>query len=212
MFTGIIEDIGQVASVEERRGQRRLNLMTGFKDLALGESIAVNGVCLTVSECGPKGEASFFISEESLERSNLKSLGEGMKVNLERAVRADSRLGGHYVQGHVDTTALLLNISEGNDHHKLTVALDPKYGRYCVEKGSIAINGVSLTINQLIETKRNEFMISLLLVPHTFKHTSFRDAKTGDQLNVEVDILAKYIERLCPQHWQAPLSSSETAN
>ena len=120
-------------------------------------------------------------------------------MNLERAVSFGSRMGGHWVQGHVDVKGLVLTLAEGPDHHRMTVALDPKYGRYCVEKGSIAINGVSLTINSLIETKLNEFMVSFLIVPHTWKNTTLSELKSGDFVNVEVDILAKYIERLCPQ-------------
>ena len=160
MFTGLVEKVGKVLSVEDRRGQRRVQIKTPWADLQNGESVSVNGVCLTVAEFNPKGEALFFVSEESLERSNLHKLEENSPVNLE---------------------------------------LDPKYGRYCVEKGSISINGVSLTINALIETKLNEFMITFLIVPHTWKHTTFADLKIGDEVNVEVDILAKYIERLCPQ-------------
>jgi riboflavin synthase len=141
----------------------------------------------------------FFVSEESLERSNLNLLEEGKNVNLERALVVGERMGGHWVQGHVDVKGLVLNVIEENDHHKLTVALDHKYGRYCVEKGSISINGVSLTINSLTPTRLNEFMISCLIVPHTWKNTNFNELKSSEFVNVEVDILAKYIEKLCPQ-------------
>lgn len=199
MFTGLVEKVGKVLSVEDRRGQRRLQLKTGWEDLALGESVSVNGVCLTVTETSPKGDANFFVSEESLERSNLINLQEGSLVNLERALVVGDRMGGHWVQGHVDTKGLVLHVIEGNDHHKLHVALDHKFGRYCIEKGSVTLNGVSLTINSLTPTKLNEFMISCLIVPHTWKHTNFHELKSGDALNVEVDALAKYIEKLCPQ-------------
>jgi riboflavin synthase len=199
MFTGLVEQLGKVISAEDKRGQRKVLVKTGYSDLQLGESIAVNGVCLTVAEFTPKGEASFFISEESLERSNLGALQPDSRVNLERALTMGSRMGGHWVQGHVDTKGMILSVNDGHDHHKVTLALDPKYGRYCVEKGSITVNGVSLTINSLIETKLNEFMVTFLLVPHTWKHTNLSDLKSGSQVNVEVDILAKYIERLCPQ-------------
>ena len=199
MFTGIVEKVGKVISAEDRRGQRRLQVRTLWTDLQNGESISVNGVCLTVAEFNPKGEAMFFVSEESLARSNLGKLEADSGVNLERALTLNSRMGGHWVQGHVDVKGLVLNLSEGSDHHRLTIALDPKYGRYCVEKGSIAIDGVSLTINELIETKLNEFMLTFLIVPHTWKNTNFSSYKIGGEVNVEVDILAKYIERLCPQ-------------
>lgn len=199
MFTGIVEQTGKVLSAEDRRGQRKILVQTKWDDLKLGESIAINGVCLTVAETGKNGEAQFFLSEETLERSTLGKLEVESKVNLERALTPTSRMGGHFVQGHVDAQGLVLNLSEHDGQHKLTVALDPKHGRYCVEKGSIAIEGVSLTINELIETKLNEFMVSCLLVPHTWKHTTFSALKIGDAVNVEVDVLAKYIERLCPQ-------------
>lgn len=205
MFTGIVEQVGKVISLEEKRGQMRALVQTKFTDLALGESISVNGVCLTVSEATPKGEAYFFLSEETLACSNLKGLEAGSRVNLERALTLSSRLSGHMVQGHIDATGTLLNIMEGPEHHKLSIALDSKYGRYCVEKGSIAVNGVSLTINSLTETKQKEFMISVLIIPHTWQHTNFSDLKIGAPLNIEVDVLAKYIERLCP-NLQQPLN------
>lgn len=206
MFTGLVEKVGKVLSAEDRRGQRRIQIKTPWTDLQNGESISVNGVCLTVAEFTAKGEAMFFVSEESLDRSNLNKVEMESSVNLERALTLSTRMGGHMVQGHIDTKGLILNLNEGSDHHKVTVALDHKYGRYCVEKGSIAINGVSLTINSLTETKLNEFMVSFLIVPHTWKNTTFSELKIGDEVNVEVDILAKYIERLCPQ-LNAPLSS-----
>ena len=199
MFTGLVEQLGKVESAEDRRGQRKIQIQTKFNDLEAGESIAVNGVCLTASEAGPKGEAYFFVSEETLERSTLGKLAKDSRVNLERAMQFGSRMGGHWVQGHVDTKGLVLNLVEGSDHHKITVALDPKYGRYCVEKGSITIDGVSLTINSITETRLSEFMVTFLVIPHTWKHTTLSELKIGDAVNVEVDILAKYIERLCPQ-------------
>lgn len=199
MFTGLVEQVGKVETAEDRRGQRKIQIQTKFTDLQAGESISVNGVCLTVTEAGPKGEAYFFVSEESLERSTLGKLEAGSKVNLERALQVGARMGGHWVQGHVDVKGMVLNVVEGADHHRVTLALDPKYGRYCVEKGSIAVEGVSLTINSLIETKLNEFMVTFLVIPHTWKNTTLNQLKTGDAVNVEVDVLAKYIERLCPQ-------------
>lgn len=199
MFTGLVEQMGKIESVEDRRGQRKVQILTKFNDLEAGESVSVNGVCLTVTEAGSKGEAFFYISEESLERSNLGKLQKDSRVNLERAMQFGGRMGGHWVQGHVDVKGMVLSCTEGSDHHKITVALDPKYGRYCVEKGSIAIDGVSLTINTITATRLNEFMVSFLVIPHTWKHTTLSELKTGDFVNVEVDILAKYIERLCPQ-------------
>lgn len=199
MFTGLVEQIGKVESVEDRRGQRKIQVHTKWNDLHTGESVSVSGVCLTVAEATTKGDAFFFVSEETLERSTLGKLEAGSKVNLERAMQFGGRMGGHWVQGHVDTKGMVLNNVEGADHHRITLALDPKYGKYCVEKGSIAVDGVSLTINTITETRNKEFMVSFLIVPHTWKHTTMSGLKTGDACNVEVDILAKYIERLCPQ-------------
>jgi len=199
MFTGLVEQVGRVESAEDRRGQRKLAISTKYTDLKNGESVAVAGVCLTVAEATKTGEAFFFVSEETLERSTLGKLAAGSRVNLERAVQFGSRMGGHWVQGHVDAKGLVLSNVPGADHHKFTVALDPKYGKYCVEKGSITIEGVSLTINSIQETRNKEFMVSFLVIPHTWKHTTISDLKTSDAVNVEVDILAKYIERLCPQ-------------
>lgn len=206
MFTGIIEKVGKVITVEEKRGEMRALVATGFKGLVNGESVAVNGVCLTVSETNPEGDASFFISEETLARSNLKNLQTGSRVNLERAMQAGGRFSGHLVQGHVDTTGTLVGISEGPEHHRFSIVLGSDYGRYCVEKGSIAINGVSLTINSLQETSKHEVLISLLIIPHTWENTNFPDLKSGEPLNVEVDVLAKYVERLCP-YLNKPLNS-----
>lgn len=211
MFTGLVEQLGKVLSAEDRRGQRKVQVKTGFTDIKLGESVAVNGVCLTVAEFTPKGELSFFVSEESLDRSNLGGLAEGSKVNLERAMTMASRMGGHWVQGHVDAKGMVLSLTEGHDHWKMTIALDPKYGRYCVEKGSITINGVSLTINTVNETKLSEFMLSFLIVPHTWKHTNISELKSGDTVNVEVDILAKYIEKLCRPQLGTP-SNAPSSN
>jgi riboflavin synthase len=202
MFTGLVEQVGKVESAEDRRGQRKIHVQTKWTDLKAGESVSVNGVCLTVAEAGNKGEAVFFVSEETLERSNLGKLEAGIRVNMERAMQFGGRMGGHWVQGHVDAKGMVLNNVEGADHHRITVALDPKYGKYCVEKGSIAIDGVSLTINAITETRNKEFMVSFLVIPHTWKHTTISDLKTGDAVNVEVDILAKYIERLCPQQYR----------
>jgi riboflavin synthase len=202
MFTGIIEKVGKVTFTEPKKGQLKATIATGFTDLQPGESVAVNGVCLTVTEATPKGEANFFISEETIERSNLRHLQPEVMVNLERAATLQTRLSGHIVQGHVDATATLLNSLEGPEHHKLTFAFDPKHGRYCVEKGSITLNGVSLTINSQQETKQGEFIVSVLIIPHTWKNTNLKFLKMGDPVNVEVDIVAKYVERLCPFYTQ----------
>ena len=196
MFTGTIEQVGKVIKLEERRGQKKLLVKTNWDDVKAGENISVNGLCLTAIECTTKGEVEFLVPENRIEGTNLYKLEANTRLNLERALMLSSRMGGHWVQGNIDTQGLVLNISEANDHYKIALALDPKYGRYCVEKGSIAINGVSLNIETILETKLNEFMITLLLVPQIWKSTNFSDLHSNDSVNVEVDILAKYVERL----------------
>jgi riboflavin synthase len=208
MFTGIIETVASVQSATPApEGASRVLLRTPWKaqDLALGESIAVNGVCLTaaeISHAGPKSsdessDVLFFLSAETLSRSNLSLLKAGTKVNLERALRADARLSGHIVQGHVDGLARLSRVEEQAECHLVEFDLPSSLSRYCVEKGSIALNGVSLTINRLLPLSDGGARIFITLIPHTWAHTSFSEFKPGDPINVEVDVLAKYVEKLC---------------
>ncbi|MFL5814044.1 MAG: riboflavin synthase [Bdellovibrionia bacterium] len=203
MFTGIIETVANVQSATPApEGASRVLLRTPWKaqDIALGESIAVNGVCLTAAEITHAGNQSsdvlFFLSAETLSRSNLTLLKAGTKVNLERALRADARLSGHIVQGHVDGLARLSRVEEQAECHLMEFDLPSSLSRYCVEKGSIALNGVSLTINRL-EPLGDGARIFITLIPHTWAHTSFSEFQPGDPINVEVDVLAKYVEKLC---------------
>jgi riboflavin synthase len=199
MFTGIIQYVARLTQVESVSGSKRLRVATGFTNLEPGESIAVNGVCLTVTEYDAEGSALFFVSPETLDKSNLGSLREGARVNLERAVTLSTRLSGHLVQGHVDGVGRLASVSKqgmGADESYVTRFEIPlRLARYCVEKGSIALNGVSLTLNSL-ETRSDSAWVSITLIPHTWAHTQFGDAKPGDPVNVEVDVLAKYVEKL----------------
>jgi riboflavin synthase len=188
MFTGIIEKQGRV-----RRPGERLLVETDYADLALGESVAVNGCCLTVVE-DDGGVALFHLSPETLERTNLGALTEGGTVNLERALQAGARLSGHIVQGHVDGLARLTRVTDEGDCHEIELSLPPSLGRYCVEKGSIALSGVSLTINRVTRQPDGSATISLMIIPHTWTHTTLSSMRIGDQANVEVDILAKYVE------------------
>ena len=173
-----------------------LVLETGWNDLEPGESIAVNGVCLTVTEFAREGRATFFVSPETLSRTNLGRLAGGARVNLERSVRLESRLSGHLVQGHVDGKARLTSISPEGGAHRLELALPAELARYCVEKGSIALDGISLTINSLAAGE-GETRIGVTIIPHTWEHTNLNTARPGDDINVEVDVMAKYVERLC---------------
>ncbi len=197
MFSGIIEKLGTVVSAKHADGSLKLTLQTGFFDLELGESIAINGVCLTVASMNGSGSADFFASAETLARTNLGTLGTGSKVNLERAVSLNTRLSGHLVQGHVDGLGTLQSLLHENGAWKLTVVIPRNLSRYCVEKGSIALNGISLTINTMDDHSDGTLSIGLSIIPHTWEHTNLHSAKVGDTVNIEVDVMAKYVERIC---------------
>ena len=200
MFSGIVEQVGRVEALAVEEGARRLTLATGFGELALGESVAVNGVCLTVVRHGPDGRTDFFVSPETLSRSNLDAAGVGAEVNLERAITLATRLSGHLVQGHVDGKARLAAVQADGEAFRADFSLPEDLHPFCVEKGSIALNGVSLTINAVGapgEPEAGRFRVGLTLIPHTWTHTNLRRAAIGDEINVEVDVLAKYVERLC---------------
>jgi riboflavin synthase len=194
MFTGIIEELGKVASIEARSAGARLVIecQTVLSDATEGSSIAVNGVCLTALALTPSSFAAD-LAPETLARTNLGDLVPGARVNLERPVTPATRLSGHIVQGHVDATGVLIALDElgdGNWWLKLKVPAD--LDRYLVHKGSIAIDGISLTIAALEAGP----IVGVTIIPHTFTHTSLGYAKIGARLNVEVDVLAKHVEKL----------------
>ena len=194
MFTGIIEKVG---SVIEAEGPKLL-VSSGFSDVVLGESIAVNGVCLTATEISLQGDLFFFVSPETLGRTNLGTLKAGSRVNLERALLPTTRLSGHLVQGHVDGLATLARITPQEGSFVVQFEIPTDLTRYCVEKGSVALNGVSLTINRILNSaQEGHSLLDLTLIPHTWEETQFSAALVGDKINVEVDILAKYAEKLC---------------
>ena len=189
MFTGLVEAVGTMRSLEHRGDAAWLTLETPLaSELHLGESLAVNGCCLTVT--GKEDGVAFDLLAETLNRTNLGALQPGSRVNLERALRADGRFGGHFVQGHIDTTAKVITAdSKGTDLH-LLIEIPASGGGYFIEKGSIAVNGVSLTVASLAE---NHF--GLWIIPHTLQETSLGELKAGDRVNLEYDMLAKYAER-----------------
>lgn len=199
MFSGIVERIGQIAAVSpEGEGARRLSIATGFADLELGESVAVNGVCLTVVRRNDEGQADFFVSPETLARTNLATAIPGARLNLERAVTLATRLSGHLVQGHVDGEARLAEVIDDGGSWRVRLTLPTALWGFCVEKGSIALNGVSLTLNSVGPPDvQDRFAVGVTLIPHTWTHTNLQHAAIGDPINVEVDVLAKYVERLC---------------
>jgi riboflavin synthase len=194
MFTGIIEELGTVASLESRSAGARLVIQcrTVLSDAAEGSSIAVNGVCLTALELTPNSFAAD-LAPETLSRTNLGDLGPGARVNLERPVTPVTRLSGHIVQGHVDATGVLIALDElGDGNWWLKLLVPGGLDRYMVHKGSIAIDGVSLTIAALDPGP----IVGVTIIPHTYAHTTLGQAKPGARLNVEVDVLAKHVEKL----------------
>jgi riboflavin synthase len=192
MFTGLVREVGEVVWLR-RSGQAVQLLIKGPRTASrvrIGESVAVNGCCLTVT-AQRDNQCMFDLLEESLERTNFGSLKPGTPVNLERALRVEGRLGGHFVQGHVDGTAKVLAIEEKGPDVRLEIALPPEFARYVAYKGSVAINGVSLTVAEVGATS-----FSVWIIPHTLDNTNLGDLEVGDLVNLEFDILAKYVERL----------------
>jgi riboflavin synthase len=194
MFTGLIEEVGVVASMRPAGGGASLQVRAPRLALGseIGSSIAVNGCCLTTT-VNRDHDFSFDLLEETLARTNLGTLRPGSRVNLERALAANGRLGGHFVQGHIDTTARVIEFSASGPDHRLEVELPPAFARYAAAKGSVALNGVSLTIAEL---RAESFVV--WIIPHTFRETNFATLQPNDFLNVEFDILAKYVERMLP--------------
>ncbi|MEW9527978.1 riboflavin synthase [Microbispora sp. NPDC049125] len=194
MFTGIVEELGEVVAVEPLGRAARLTVRgkTVTGDAGHGDSIAVNGVCLTVA--GIDGEAfTADVMKETLDRSSLGALLPGSRVNLERAVRADQRLGGHIMQGHVDGTGTVLSREPGEHWEVVRISLPAGLARYVVEKGSIAVDGVSLTV---VGVDGESFSVSL--IPTTLELTTLGRKGPGDPVNLEVDVIAKYVEKLLP--------------
>lgn len=191
MFTGIIEDLGVVDGVAGGSGATRIVIRSGLGEgLTPGQSVAVNGVCLTVVEPGP-GRFACDVLDETIARSNLKGIPAGEIVNLERALRVDGRIDGHIVQGHVDGTGRVLAVGRAGRDWEVEVHAPPDVARYLVMKGSIAVDGISLTVAGM---EGNRFTVRV--IPHTWEHTNLSRRRAGDRVNLETDILAKYVERL----------------
>ncbi len=194
MFTGLIADLGEVRALRSDRDGATLEIATGLAgELGEGDSIAVDGVCLTATEVAD-GVFAAQAMRETLDRSALGDLSIGARVNLELALRATDRLGGHVVQGHVDGVGTIGAIDEQGFARVLGVACEPDLGRYLVEKGSVAVNGVSLTVSGLIESRPPGFEVSL--IPETLTRTNLGRLDVGDKVNLEADVLAKHVERL----------------
>ncbi len=194
MFTGIIETTGRITDLLNTDEGIRLTIACGLRDYQIGESIAVNGICLTVvAFSGMKFQAD--ASSETLQRTTLGRLNIGSQVNLERALRLGDRLGGHWVSGHIDGTGTLARIDKHGDAKAIVVETEPRLLRYIVEKGSVALDGASLTVNRV-----NDKEFEVMLIPHT-QEVLFEGFDTvGRRINIEVDILGKYVEKLLACH------------
>ena len=192
MFTGIVEELGTVSQIQKTDSGKQFTITAKaiMDDLKVGDSVCVNGVCLTVTT---SNESSFNIDlvKETLKKSNLGNLKKENSVNLERAITLSTRLGGHILQGHVETVGVIMDKVPSGDGAMLSVGIDPGFMRYCISKGSIALDGVSLTIASI-----HENIIKIALIPHTLEMTTLGLKDVGDSLNIETDIIGKYIERL----------------
>jgi riboflavin synthase len=190
MFTGLIESVGSLKEIVPANGNQQIRIATPLaKELSPGDSLAVNGVCLTVV-AARRGIVCADVSPETFRVTTLGSLAPGALVNLERSMRADARVGGHFVQGHVDATGLVDQLRQDGEAYWLTIRYPASLAPYMVRKGSIAVDGISLTIAGL-----GELQFDVQIIPFTFQHTNLRNARAQDGVNLECDILGKYVVR-----------------
>jgi riboflavin synthase len=198
MFTGIVAELGEVAGIEHGGDAARLTIRGSTENVSPGESIAVNGVCLTVTGV-MDGTFTADVMAETLSRSGLGALVPGAPVNLERSVRLADRLGGHLVQGHVDGIATIISRSPAAHWDQVRISLPAGLARYVVHKGSIGVDGVSLTVSALSAADAAQAWFEVCLIPETLKRTTLGAKQPGDTVNLEVDVIAKYVERLLRQ-------------
>ena len=203
MFTGLIEDIGTIVKLEKKGGGALLvvNHAAVLDDLKLGDSVAVDGVCLTITELRPPS-FSVEASSETVRRTTLEAKKTHEKVNVERALRLNDRLGGHLVTGHVDEVGTIASIIPEGSSQKISITVTAKTSRYVVEKGSVAVDGVSLTVN---EVRDDGFSVNI--IPYTALQTTLTDKRPGDKVNIEADILGTYLERLIGKKSQGKLDA-----
>jgi len=192
MFTGIIQDIGTIESIERQPEQAHMFIETALdmSNWKNGDSVAVDGCCLTLTDFGV-GNFSVTLSQETLNLTTFKHIQEGKKVNLEPALRMGDALGGHMLSGHVDGTGMVDDIQSVGEHRFFSFSIPEDLGRYVVKKGSVAVNGISLTVNEV-----DGCIFAVNLIPHTLVHTNLGNLKIGDSVNIETDMLGRYVERL----------------
>ncbi|MEI6092239.1 MAG: riboflavin synthase [bacterium] len=204
MFTGLVEGTGKFLSNTNNRLVIELdNFPYSEGDIKIGDSVCVNGICLTAVDVNGK-KIGFDVSRESLSVTNIATLNSGAKVNIEKSMSASGRFHGHFVSGHIDTVGKISRIIKNSNSWDLFVEIDNKYLgslRWLAEKGSVCLNGVSLTVNELVA--KNTFRLTL--IPHTVKKTNLTDLSTGDRVNIEFDILAKYVQNMINGHAEKPL-------
>ena len=196
MFTGLIEEVGRVLGIRATGKGTQLQIGAPHiaKKIRTGDSVAVNGCCLTLS-AHRRNQLAFDLLKETCDRTNLKTLRHESPVNLERSLPTDGRFGGHFVQGHVDCAARILAFEQSGGDHRLEVELPAESAHYVASKGSIAVNGISLTVAEVLP---ESFVV--WIIPHTKRHTNLDHAQVGDSVNLEFDILAKYVERMLSRH------------
>jgi riboflavin synthase len=206
MFTGIIEETGTVQSIVKEAGRARLTITASrvLEGTRLGDSINIDGVCQTVSDLR-NGTFSVYTLAESLKKTTLGSLSPGSRVNLERAALPSTRLGGHIVQGHVSCAAPIRELSSGGGNVYLSVEAPREHLKYCVQEGSVALDGISLTVAAI-----NGNLIRVNIIPATFEGTSLKGKKTGDLMNLETDIMGRYVENLLRPYIAAPAAEGLT--
>ncbi len=196
MFTGLVEEVGTVLWIRatERGTQLQIAASRVSEQIRKGDSIAVNGCCLTLT--AQRGDQlTFDLLEETLDRTNLRTLRRDSPVNLERALAADGRIGGHFVQGHIDCAARVIAFEETGADHRLEVELPGDFAHYVTYKGSVAVNGISLTVAEVLPES-----FAMWIIPHTRRHTNLKGVTPGDSLNIEFDLLAKYVERMLTRY------------
>jgi riboflavin synthase len=195
MFTGLVEDVGKVLWIRATDQGTQLEVFSPFiaRHAQTGDSIAVNGCCLTVTAHRPD-QVTFDLLEETLRRTNLREVRPDSLVNLERPLRADGQVGGHFVQGHIDCAAPIRTLEQAGKDYRLEVELPTEFARFIASKGSVAISGISLTV---AEITRESFAV--WIIPHTWRATNLQAARAGELVNLEFDILAKYVDRMMEQ-------------
>jgi riboflavin synthase len=206
MFTGLVTDVGRVASIEDTNGLRRVTMRSRYRveQLQMGASVQHSGVCLTLVEFGPDDEGSWWVVEaipETLSRTTIGHWKQGSHVNLELSLKLGDELGGHLVYGHVDGLGAVSEISQVGDSRVIRIAIPVDLGRFFAEKGSVTLDGVSLTVSAVSATGEDAWF-EVSLIPHTLGVTTLGERKVGDKVNLEVDMLARYVARML--EWRAP--------